>query len=667
LADLKRISEQLSSIEDRDSLLERMLETAPISMQIFSADGRSLLVNPALEERFGKGPPPEYNVLEDEVLERQGLIGFLRRAFAGETVTMPPAWYDLREIHGVDTSGTIGGRFGIQATVMPLFDRDHLVRHVLVWGKDVTAELELGLREERQRLAFAAARLVALDTNLTKGTLQVSENANEVMGLGAETRLDTLDDLFALIHVDDRAAFEAAERERSDAHPSDHVFRLVRPVDGAIRWLERRGRVWRDDVSGDDLRRGILMDISERVAREMELLESARALRRTEDQLRQAQKLEALGRLAGGVAHDFNNLLSVILSYGRFVLDNAQLPASVRNDIEAIRRAGDQAANLTRQLLAFGRQQVFAPRVLDFNETVRSTSGMLRRLLGEDIEIVVRTPDDPTLVDADPGQLGQIVMNLALNARDAMPVGGTLTIETQLVEFDEAYSREHLGVVPGPHVMLAVRDTGVGMDEETQGHMFEPFFTTKDKAKGTGLGLATVFGIVKQNRGSIWVDSEPNKGSTFKVYLPRVPPRRDDAGDAVAPATLNGAETVLLVEDQDDVRQVAREILKRYGYRVLEAREPSEALSLCERHEHPIHLLLTDVVMPLMSGRELAERVAPLRPDMRVLFMSGYTEDAMVDQGQLAAGFAFLQKPLVPEGLARRVREVLAYARSPRA
>jgi CheY-like chemotaxis protein len=324
-----------------------------------------------------------------------------------------------------------------------------------------------------------------------------------------------------------------------------------------------------------------------------------------------------------------------------------------------IRVAGEKAAALTRQLLAFSRQQVLAPRVLDLNEVVQGSEQMLRRLLGEDIELVMRYDSNVSRVRVDPGQIDQVVMNLSLNARDAMPTGGKLTIETKDVVLDESYATGHFGVVPGPYVMLAVSDTGIGMDADTQSRIFEPFFTTKEAGKGTGLGLSTVFGIVRQSEGHIWVYSEPGNGSTFKVYLPRAAGQEIDLEDFVEPVTLDGTETILLVEDQDEVRRVAQEILTRHGYHVIAAQNAGEALLGCERHPRTIHLLLTDVIMPQMSGRELADRLASVRPEMKVLYMSGYTDNAIVHHGILDSGLAYVQKPLVPEALARRVREVL--------
>jgi signal transduction histidine kinase len=379
-------------------------------------------------------------------------------------------------------------------------------------------------------------------------------------------------------------------------------------------------------------------------------------LAETQEQLVQSQKMEALGRLAGGVAHDFNNLLTVISGQGHLLLRHLQA-GELREGIDRINLAADRAAELTAQLLAFSRKQALQPRVLALNDIANELAPLLRRIIGEDIELRTILEPDLDHVQADPTQLRQVVMNLAVNARDAMPTGGRLTIETANVVLDADYARHHADVVPGPHVMLAVTDSGVGMSPETRARLFEPFYTTKDLGRGTGLGLAIVHGIVKQSGGHIWVYSEPGHGSTFKIYLPAV------GGEAARPAlaepampALRGSETILLVEDEDDVRRLVSRVLADHGYTVLEASHPTEALETAARYVERIDLLLTDVVLPQMTGPVLANLLRDARRDVRVLFMSGYTDNAVVHHDMIAADGAYIQKPFSPDALARAVR-----------
>jgi CheY-like chemotaxis protein len=374
--------------------------------------------------------------------------------------------------------------------------------------------------------------------------------------------------------------------------------------------------------------------------------------------------MESMGRLAGGIAHDFNNLLAVISGYGEILRRRVTADPQLVRYVDDIVKAAERAAQLTRQLLAFSRKQVLQPRILSLNLVVEETEKMLRRVIGEDILLLTVFDEHLGSVRADPGQIEQILMNLAVNARDAMPRGGRLTIETGNVVLDERFARYHAGVEPGGYVLLAVSDTGSGMTPQTLGHIFEPFFTTKEPGKGTGLGLATVHGIVKQSGGHIWVYSEPGHGTTFKIHLPRADaPETEPPPPAAAPGELpRGTETILLVEDEASVREILRECLEASGYTVLEASRGEEALSICANPEAPVHLVMTDVVMPGMSGRELAERLRLSRPEIRILYMSGYTDDAVVIHGVLSEDMAFLQKPFSVENLARKVREVLDHA-----
>jgi two-component system, cell cycle sensor histidine kinase and response regulator CckA len=374
----------------------------------------------------------------------------------------------------------------------------------------------------------------------------------------------------------------------------------------------------------------------------------------------QSQRLEVVARMSGGIAHDFNNLMTTVIGNAELILMGTPEDDSIREYVGDIKKAGESATSLTRQLLAFSRRQILQPVVLNINEVVSDVDRMLRRLIGEDIEVETVLVSDLNYVEADPGQLEQVIMNLAVNARDAMPEGGKLTIETANVEFENEYSRTHVAVTPGSYVMLAISDTGIGMTREVQSQVFEPFFTTKEKGKGTGLGLSTVYGIVKQSNGNIWVYSELGKGTTFKIYLPRT--EKGEHGPAqrkIEPASLGGSEAILVVEDEEALRKMVGNALEGYGYAVLDAPNGQEAIRICQEYDGTIHLMLTDVVMPGMGGRELADRLKGTRPDLKVLFMSGYTENAIAHRGILDNGIDFLQKPFTPAHLAGKVRQVL--------
>jgi two-component system cell cycle sensor histidine kinase/response regulator CckA len=422
-------------------------------------------------------------------------------------------------------------------------------------------------------------------------------------------------------------------------------FRVTRP-DGTVRWVRARAFP--------------VYNPTRELYRVVGLVEDITEVRRTEEQLLQAQKMEAIGRLAGGVAHDFNNLLTAILGYSELVLQDLGPDHASAADVKEIRAAGQSAESLTRQLLAFSRRQILQPQTLDLNKVLTRVDGLLQRIIGEDIDLTMKLTAPLGRVSADPGQIEQVVLNLAVNARDAMPHGGKLTIETANVTLDDDYVSQHTGATVGPHVMVAVTDTGTGMDQATQRRLFEPFFTTKEPGRGTGLGLATVYGIVAQSRGSIWVYSELGQGSTFKVYLP-VTTEEVTAPALVelSPTALSGTETVLVVEDQQEARSVICETLRRRGYTVIEAINGPDAIVKGRQLEVAIDVMLTDVVMPGMGGRRVAEVIRATRPHLKVVYMSGYTDGAIVDHGILEPGVTFVQKPFATETLLRKIRDVL--------
>jgi PAS domain S-box-containing protein len=474
----------------------------------------------------------------------------------------------------------------------------------------------------------------------------VSPQIETILGYTPEEWLSLATGWDEQIHPDDLPAVLAAEEQSRHGVPFTAEFR-IRRKDGREVWLSDTAVI----VQGSDthpVMEGIMVDITER--------------KTLETQLRQSQKMEAVGRLAGGIAHDFNNLLTIISGYTELALSRPHTPPEVRSDIERIENASGRAAGLVRQLLAFSRKQVLQPKILDLNQIVLNLDSLLRRLMDERIEMITRVRENVGKVKADPAQIEQVIMNLVVNARDAMSDGGRLIVETCDTELDANYSVEHVSVKPGRYVMLAVSDSGVGMDQQTVAHIFEPFFTTKESGRGTGLGLSTVYGIVKQSGGYIWVYSEPGKGSTFKVYLPRVDEVSEEAVTPLSRLPSQAArETILVVEDEVAVRELIETVLAEKGYEVIAARDPQDAERIAAQRQSEIHLLLTDVVMPGMSGRELAARISARRRDVRVLFMSGYTDNVITTGGMLEKGLAFLQKPFSPAALVQKVREVLSH------
>jgi two-component system, cell cycle sensor histidine kinase and response regulator CckA len=499
--------------------------------------------------------------------------------------------------------------------------------------------------EERMRFALESANVGIWDMDHTTGVYRWSETLEAQYGLQPGTFPGTVEGFVERIHPDDRASvLETVEKAMKSGADFSVQSRAIWP-DGTVRWLSGAGRVHLGE-HGEPVRSvGISQDITERLS--------------LEGQYQQAQKMEAIGRLAGGVAHDFNNLLTVILGYCELLLADLRPDDPHLADIAEVQKAGVRAGDLTRQLLAFSRKQIIEPTLLDLNVVVADVRSMLGRLIGEDVTVVLGLQPELASVEADRGQVDQIVMNLAVNARDAMPNGGTLTIETANVELDEHYAKMHLSVKPGPYVVLTVTDTGTGMTPQVQARLFEPFFTTKEIGKGTGLGLATVHGIVARSGGSIGVYSEVGRGTSLKVYFPRAEAAEMvvEAPPAVARPRA-GTETVVLVEDAADLRKLAKRLLERQGYTVLVAAHADEALRLFEQHPF-IDVLLTDVVMPGASGPELTKRLIEQRPALKVIYMSGYTEDTIVQHGVLNPGIAFLHKPFTSEALGRKIREVL--------
>jgi PAS domain S-box-containing protein len=542
-----------------------------------------------------------------------------------------------------------GPRVPVENSISPILGASHHPRGAIMVFRDVTEQrrTENALRESEGRYRFLADAVPEfIFTTDSQGRWDYcNQRWHDYTGLTVEQSLGEL--WTTALHHEDAAQAAAGW---TDAVRTGTVYEAeyrIRSGEGKYRWFLSRGLPMRDAHGAILSWFGICTDIDD--------------FRRTREQLHQSLKMEAVGRLAGGVAHDFNNLLTVIIGYGEMLLQAAQRQGVPSCEAQQILHAAQRASELTRQLLTFSRQQIVQPSVVSLNSVVDEMEAMLRRLIGEDV--LIRTVLDPELrpVRIDRGQMEQVIVNLAVNARDAMPGGGHLIIETAKVDLDQPYIRDHLAAKPGRYAMLVVSDTGQGMDRETMSHIFEPFFTTKGPGRGTGLGLSTVYGIVKQGGGHVWTYSEPGHGTTFRIYLPAVREAGGDVPEADLPKRIEtrGTETILVLEDEPALRKLVQALLGQQGYTILEAATFEQALRHCEVHDGTIHLLVTDVVMPGMSGRQLAERALECRPGLKVLYMSGYTADAIAHHGVLDAGVAFLQKPFSSESLLQKVRDVL--------
>jgi PAS domain S-box-containing protein len=523
-----------------------------------------------------------------------------------------------------------GSTFPVEVNISYIqLDREYNVAVV----RDITERQRAAreLREARDRLqqAISAGNVGLWDWDLRTNHVYYSPEWKRQIGYADDEISEDFSEWQTRLHPEDLdRALQTIQAFLADPGPNFELEFRFRHRDDSYRHILSRGSVLRDNLGQPVRLLGSHVDITERIELQAQFL--------------QAQKMESVGRLAGGVAHDFNNMLTVINGYAELTKMQLREGDPLREPLEKISRAGIRAASLTQRLLAFSRKLILQPKVLNLNGAVAEMQSMLQRLIGEDVSLEFVPGEDLGSVKADPGQMEQVLMNLAVNGRDAMPTGGMLTIATRNAELDEAHAKHHPSVVPGPHVMVSVTDTGVGMDEATQARIFEPFFTTKAEGQGTGLGLSTVYGIVKQSGGSIWVYSELGRGTTFKIYLPRVAEVPDEAPPVRSATLARGTETILIVEDDDALRDLAKRILRSAGYTVLTAGNGGEALLLLERHDGPLHLMFTDVVMPGMSGRDLAARLADLRPQMKVLYTSGYTDDAILRHGVLDEGTHFI-------------------------
>jgi len=643
-AERKKMEEALRTERQKFQMLS---EHAPFGMVMIDQDGTFAYINPKFKELFG------YD-LKDVPNGRS----WFRKAYPDPSYrhNVISAWmHDLRifargekrprvfTVTCKDATEKIVNFISVQ-----LGTGEHLMT-----CEDITEQMRveeiLRESEEKYRTLFEGSKDAVFITTRQGKFVDFNQSFLDLFGYSKD-ELMSLHAQETYVHPEDRRRFQKEIEQKGFVRDYELKLRKKdgKEMDCLLSASVRRGK------DGTILGyQGMIRDITERKRAEQEM-------RILEEQLLQSQKMEAVGRLAGGIAHDFNNILTIIKGYSQLSLSELKEDDPLRENVEGMQKAADRASDLIRKILAFSRRQVMEMRVLDLNGLLMELDKLLRRIIGEDIDLVTVLAEDLGRVKVDPGQIEQVILNLAVNAKDAMPNGGKLTIETANAELDEAYARSHIAVTPGPHVMLSVSDTGTGMPPEVKERIFEPFYTTKENGKGTGLGLSTVYGIVKQSGGNIWVYSEPGQGTTFKIYLPRLEELKEEIPEKMVREELaRGSETIMVVEDEEELRKLAVRILGKQGYTVLEASQGQEALLICEKHEQPIHLLITDVIMPGMSGRELSERLLSLHPEIKILYMSGHTNGAIIRHGVLEVGVKLLQKPFTPDALVRKVREVL--------
>ena len=647
LNNLEREQKMWEDLREDEEKFRAVVENSNDGIIITASNGSHLYANQRASEITG---------YSNEELLKVGMKGLvhsdeipklserLKKRLSGEEV---PGQYETRIVH--KSGKTVPIEISASKTIWHGQVADMVILRDITERKNIEEQLKDSEKKYRDLFENAIDGIVIAD--IETGIILDCNKAIE--SLVEKTRAELIGQSQKMLHPpeDEADGFSKTFIEHRNKREGQILETQVITSSGERKYVDIKANIL--ELKDRKVLQGIFRNVTERkrIEKEKTILE---------EQFRQAQKMEAIGRLAGGIAHDFNNLLTLINGNCQLSLLELREGDSLRGNIEEIKAASDRAAELTKQLLAFSRKQILEPQVIDLNQVLQGLDKMIRRIIGEDVELEVIPVEPIGRVKADPGQIEQVIMNLAVNARDAMPIGGKLTIETANVELDDAYANNHIAVKPGRYVMLSISDTGVGMTPEVKERVFEPFFTTKERGKGTGLGLSTVYGIVKQSGGNIWVYSEPSKGTTFKIYLPQVEEPLEELKEKVVGEELpRGSETILLVEDEEVVRKLAARILRRQGYTVLEALGAEDALRTCEERKEPLHLILTDVVMPVMSGRQLVDACWQVRQDFKVLYMSGYTDNAIVHHGVLREGIDYIQKPFTVDGLARKVRGVL--------